>query len=326
MSATKRQTVASAFQNLFPTTPGERELTGALRIVKRELVVPAAQPRTQFPPDDLQSLADNIRESREAGRGIGGTGILQPLLVRAASEGKTYALIAGERRWRATEIAGGLEVPVVVVSADDEGAWEMALVENIQRQALSPLDEGEAIHHLMQLQSLSIREAAKKLGKDRGYLENRLALRRAGSDVKDMVSLRNDTLMQAKLIDKVADPKLREELIRATLEDHAPITLVQKRIEEANGKAAEGGSTPTSSGSTSKTSSVSLRNDTSNSGEQPKKSLLEQALRPASALLGGALQEMRATPIPASQHQAMQEEIALLKNHLQELEAVLAGK
>jgi len=315
----KRQNVANAFQNLFPTTPGERELTGALRIVKRELIVPIAQPRTQFPAEELQSLADNIREGKEAGRGVGGTGILQPLLVRSAPDGKTYTLIAGERRWRASEIAGCTEVPVVVVSADDESAWEMALVENIQRQALSPLDEGEAIHHLMQLQHLSIREAAKKLGKDRGYLENRLALRRAGADIQEMVSLRNDTLMQAKLIDKVKEPLLRAELIRATIEDNAPISLIQKRIEEANGSADSPTQAP---------SSVSLRNDTG--GEQKSKKhskskgdLFERALRPANELLGSALRELQQTPFSDSQRQQARTEIAALKAHIEHLEAAL---
>ena len=163
----KRQNVANAFQNLFPASPDERELTGALRLVKRELVAPTKQPRTQFPTEELQSLADNIREGREAGLGVGATGILQPLLVRAASDGATYTLIAGERRWRASELAGCAEVPVIVVSADEQGAWEMALVENIQRQALSPLDEGEAIHHFMGLNGLLLRQIAEHPSKYR---------------------------------------------------------------------------------------------------------------------------------------------------------------
>lgn len=304
---------------LTATAPAGQDpgpVSADLRQIPVDLVTPNPhQPRRAFDDESLQALAGSLAER----------GVLQPILVRPVAGG-TYELIAGERRWRASELAGEAEVPVVVVSTDDEGAWEMALVENIQRQALSPLDEGEAIHHLMQLQGLSIREAAKKLGKDRGYLENRLALRRAGADVREMVSLRNDTLMQAKLIDKVAEPELRGELIRVTLEENAPITLVQKRIEDANGRRVEGGSAPTSSSSAPKTPAASLRNDTQGHGEQAKGSLLERALRPASALLGGALQEMREAPISASQRHALQEEITLLKHHLQELEAVLADK
>ena len=313
---TNRQNVANAFQNLFPTTPGERELTGALRLVKRELIAPTKQPRTLFPAEELQSLADNIREGREAGLGVGGTGILQPLLVRAAldngEKGTTYTLIAGERRWRASQMAGCAEVPVLVVSADEHSAWEMALVENIQRQALSPVDEGEAIHHFMGLQGLSIREAAKKLGKDRGYLENRLALCRARPDVQAMVTQRPDSLMQAKLIEKVQDESLRAQLIRATLEESAPITAIQKRIETAQN-----------------TKGLSLHNDkpstqqSQRKQENDKKGLLQGALKPANDLLALALSELKKETISNSQKRAAQRELATLKTHIAELEAAL---
>lgn len=127
----------------------------------------------------------------------------------------------------------------------------------------------------------------------------------------------------------MTEPKLRRELIRATLEDHAPITLIQKRIEETKNREAEGDSASASG----KSASVSLHNDTSkNENEErsiketkSKGSLLERALRPASALLRGALREIQEEQLPASQCVTMQDEIAVLKNHLQELEAALAS-
>ena len=114
------------------------------------------QPRRTFDEEELQALADSIAAH----------GILQPLAVRA-SGGGFYQIIAGERRWRAARMAGLSEVPVVVLEADDRTVMELALVENLQRQDLNPMEEAEGYQRLMKEYGLTQEEAAARVGKSR---------------------------------------------------------------------------------------------------------------------------------------------------------------
>lgn len=217
---------------LFVAPPGESELNGQLLLVDVERLHTAAQPRTHFDADSLRDLEGSIRELRAAGQGIGGTGLLQPLLVRAQDGG--YLVTAGERRLRAARGAGVPQVPVVLSEGGDEDAWEHAIIENLLRADLGPLEEAQAFHKLMKSRGYSVREAAKRLGKDKGYLENRVRLLKMGADVQEMVSLRKDSVAHARVIEGVSDPKLRAELIRATVEDLAPYPAIQARAEKGS--------------------------------------------------------------------------------------------
>ena len=123
------------------------------------------QPRRTFDEEELQALADSIAAH----------GILQPLAVRA-SGGGFYQIIAGERRWRAARMAGLSEVPVVVLEADDRTVMELALVENLQRQDLNPMEEAEGYQRLMKEYGLTQEEAAARVGKSRPAVANALRL------------------------------------------------------------------------------------------------------------------------------------------------------
>lgn len=139
------------------------------------------QPRRSFDEEELQALADSIAEH----------GILQPLAVRAL-DGGFYQIIAGERRWRAARMAGLEEVPVVVLEADDRTVMELALIENLQRQDLNPMEEAEGYRVLMEEYGLTQEQAAARVGKSRPAVTNALRLLALPDEVREMVE--NGTL------------------------------------------------------------------------------------------------------------------------------------
>ncbi len=178
------------------------------------------QPRLTFEEDALEELAASIREH----------GVLQPILVRPHEPGR-YQLIAGERRWRAAHIAGLSEVPAIIEDIDDDTALEIAIIENLQREDLSPLDEALMYGRMTRDHGYSVRKLAQKLGKDKGYIENRLRLADAPSEVKQLVSLRKDTLSHAYELLKVDDPKKRRRLAEQVASGELSLVKLRDRIE-----------------------------------------------------------------------------------------------
>ena len=134
------------------------------------------QPRHDFDEEELQQLADSITAH----------GLIQPLTVRLLPSGY-YQIIAGERRWRAARMANLSEIPAVVVEADDQKAMEMALIENLQRQDLNPVEEARGYQTLMEDYGLTQEEAAKQVGKSRPAVANALRLLGLSKSVLDMV-------------------------------------------------------------------------------------------------------------------------------------------
>ena len=134
------------------------------------------QPRHDFDEEELQALADSIAEH----------GIIQPLTVRELSSGY-YQIIAGERRWRAARLANLQEVPAVLVEADDKKSMELALIENLQRQDLNPVEEALGYRSLMQDHGLTQEDAAKRVGKSRPAVANALRLLSLAPDVLELV-------------------------------------------------------------------------------------------------------------------------------------------
>lgn len=134
------------------------------------------QPRKFFDDEALQDLADSIREH----------GIIQPLTVRRLSSGY-YQIIAGERRWRAAKLAGLDEVPAVIIEADDKKVMELALIENLQREDLNPMEEAEGYESLMNEYGMTQEEVAKRMGKSRPAVANALRLLALPQGVRPMV-------------------------------------------------------------------------------------------------------------------------------------------
>jgi ParB family chromosome partitioning protein len=151
---------------------------GTRKLAVSQLRPGPVQPRRNFDDEALQALVDSVREK----------GILQPLLVRRAPDSmEKYQIIAGERRWRAAQMAGIHEVPVVLRDMSDAEALEVALVENIQRQDLTPLEEAEGYRRLMDEFSHSQADLGKAVGKSRSHVANMLRLLGLPEPVKQMV-------------------------------------------------------------------------------------------------------------------------------------------
>ena len=136
----------------------------------------ADQPRKRFDDEALEELADSVREH----------GILQPLTVRRLSTGY-YQIIAGERRWRAARLAGLTEVPAIVIEADDRKATELALIENLQREDLDPLEEAEGYRKLMDNYQMTQEDVANRVGKSRSAVANALRLLGLCPEVRALV-------------------------------------------------------------------------------------------------------------------------------------------
>lgn len=158
------------------------------------------QPRRDFPEESLRELADSIREQ----------GILQPLVVR--TRGEFLELIAGERRWRAAQLAGLKEVPVVLREADDTTALELMLVENLQREGLNPMDEARGYAELMERFRLTQELVATKVGRSRTAVANALRLLRLPASVQDRLRDGRVTTGHAKVILGLPSQALQESV------------------------------------------------------------------------------------------------------------------
>ena len=178
------------------------------------------QPRMNFDEDALHELAASIREH----------GVLQPILVRPLGDNR-YQLIAGERRWRASREAGITTIPALVEEIDDDTALEISIIENLQREDLSPLEEATMFDRMVREHGYSIRKLADKLGKDKGYLENRLRLADAPDEIRELVSLRKDTVSHAYELLKVADPKKRKRLAAQVASGELSLVKLREKIE-----------------------------------------------------------------------------------------------
>ena len=154
----------------------EPEVKSSLFLPISQVESCAAQPRKQFDPDALADLADSIRQH----------GIILPLTVRKLQSGY-YQIIAGERRWRAARMAGLSQVPVVVIEADDRKAMELAMIENLQREDLNPMEEAEGYRTLMEQYGLTQEETSQRVGKSRSAVANALRLLHLSDEVRALV-------------------------------------------------------------------------------------------------------------------------------------------
>ena len=180
-----------------------------------------AQPRLSYDEDSLTELAASIREH----------GVLQPIIVRPV--GAKYELIAGERRWRASGMAERETIPAIVVDFDEQTALEVSIIENLQREDVSPLEEATMFRKMTEAFGYSVRQLAQKVGKDKGYVENRLRLSDAPADVRELVSLRKDTISHAYELMKIGDERKRRRLAKRIIAGE--LSLAKLRIITGTG-------------------------------------------------------------------------------------------
>jgi ParB family transcriptional regulator, chromosome partitioning protein len=206
-------------------------VSSGVRLIGVDRITPnPEQPRLAMDQATLDELTASVREH----------GVLQPILVRPL-DGGSFQLIAGERRWRATMAAGLATIPALVEEIDDDTALEISIIENLQREDLSPLDEAAMYDRMVREHGYSVRKLAQKLGKDKGYLENRLRLADAPDDVRELVSLRKDTLSHAYELMKVEDPKKRKRLATQVANGQLTLIKLRERIEGRRARSAPAG-------------------------------------------------------------------------------------
>ena len=202
-------------------SPDAKRRAAIIRTVPLDQIEPNPnQPRLAFDQTTLDELTASVREH----------GVLQPILVRPMGAGR-YQLIAGERRWRASRQAGLATIPAMVEEIDDDTALEIAIIENLQREDLSPLDEAAMYDRMIRDHGYSIRKLAEKLGKDKGYLENRLRLADAPPEIRELVSVRKDTLSHAYELLKVQDQRKRRRLAGQVARGELSLVKLRDKIE-----------------------------------------------------------------------------------------------
>ena len=197
------------------------------------LVANRYQPRQRFDRDELQELTESVKAN----------GILMPILVRRLGDGKNYEIVAGERRWRAAQEAQLYEVPVVVKELDDKQALEMALVENIQRQDLTPLEEAEGYRRLMKDFGHTQEDVAQVSGKSRSQVANMLRLLGLPDIVKNMVEDGRLTVGHARALLSAERPAiLAEQVVGQGLNVRQTELLVKQPRYTATYRVVPGGS------------------------------------------------------------------------------------
>ena len=176
MAAKNKGGLGKGLDALFMDNSIEEEAKSAVKLKLNDIEPNRAQPRKSFDEEALEELANSISTH----------GVIQPLLVRPLADGG-YQLIAGERRWRASRMAGLTEVPVVIREMSDSEAMELALVENLQREDLNPIEEAQGLALLMETYGLTQEQAAKRVGKSRPAVANSMRLLSLPQEVLAMV-------------------------------------------------------------------------------------------------------------------------------------------
>ena len=228
MAAKERKALGAGLSALFgDLSPGGEEMTSLplSRIEPRE-----EQPRDYFDEESLQTLADSIARY----------GVLQPITVRLQNSGY-FQIIAGERRWRAARLAGLTEIPVRIIEADDRTTAELALVENLQREDLNPIEEARGYQSLIEDFGLTQEEAAKSVGKSRPAVANALRLLSLSPEVLRLVESGELSAGHARALVPVQDPEVQllaaKEILSKALsvrkaESLAAKVLSKKKLSE----------------------------------------------------------------------------------------------
>lgn len=181
------------------------------------------QPRTRFVEAKLAELAQSIKAN----------GIVQPLLVRRHNGGK-YQIVAGERRWRAAQIAGVERVPVIVRDISDDKMLELALIENIQRQELNPIEEAQAYKRLIEHLNVTQESIAQRVGRDRTFITNYLRLLRLPKEVQQMVEEEQLSMGHARALLGVEDPEHQTRIAKSVVERNLSVRETERLMKTIN--------------------------------------------------------------------------------------------
>ncbi len=178
------------------------------------------QPRKTFDETTLQELADSIKEH----------GIIEPVIVKKAIKG--YELVAGERRTKAAKLAGLETIPAIIKDFNDQEMMEIALIENIQREDLNPIDEANAYQKIIELGHLTQEEFAKKFGKSRSHVTNMLGLLKLPFSVKELVEKKELSMGHARALSKIEDADKIKQLAEKVITNNMSVRELEAEIQE----------------------------------------------------------------------------------------------
>jgi ParB family chromosome partitioning protein len=195
-----------------------------LRVALGRIVPCPFQPRKDFPAESLRELADSIREQ----------GIVQPLIVR--EQGEHLELIAGERRWRAAQLIGLAEVPVIVKEADDRAVLELALIENLQRENLNPVEEAQGYAQLIGQFQLTQEEVSVKVGKSRAVVANSLRLLKLPAEVQTYLRDGRLSVGHAKVILGLGSEKNQRSAAERVLREALNVRQTEALVTHLNAR------------------------------------------------------------------------------------------
>ncbi|HEY8203992.1 MAG TPA: ParB/RepB/Spo0J family partition protein [Pyrinomonadaceae bacterium] len=213
-----RKPLGRGLSALISTAPSPQE-NEELREIEIDLIRPGEQqPRNSFDEAKLQELAQSIRAS----------GIIQPLLVRR--RGGLFELVAGERRWRAAQLAGLTRVPAIVRDIPDENLLELALIENIQRQELNPIEEANAYRRLIESLRLTQEEVAQRVGRDRTFITNYLRILKLPTEIQSLLEQEKLTFGHARALLGVSDPQMQRRLAQRIHKNNWSVRETENRI------------------------------------------------------------------------------------------------
>jgi ParB family transcriptional regulator, chromosome partitioning protein len=200
--------------------PGDND---EIRDLEIDLIRPNhQQPRTTFDQAKLDELAQSIRAS----------GIIQPLLVRPS--GGLFELVAGERRWRAAQLAGLARVPAIIRDIPDERLLELALIENIQRQELNPIEEANAYKKLIDSLNLTQDEVARRVGRDRTFITNYLRILKLPSEIQHLLESERLSFGHARALLGIADVMMQRRFAQKIIKHNWSVRDTERRIKLAN--------------------------------------------------------------------------------------------
>lgn len=220
-----RKGLGKGLDALISTVDDYEESKNSIFEVKINDVEPNSdQPRKVFDQEKLEALAESIKEH----------GVVQPIIVK--KDGSRYIIVAGERRWRAAKIAGLKTIPVVVKDLSSREIMEIALIENLQREDLNPIEEAEAYQKLMDDYNLTQEEVAKVAGKSRAAIANTVRLLTLPKEIKDMLTDGRLTSGHARTLVTISDSERQNELARQIIEKNLNVREAEKLVAREGSK------------------------------------------------------------------------------------------
>ncbi len=234
MAIKKKYTALGRGLDALISTHEEVETSGSSSISEvaiSQIEANPNQPRREFDEKALEELAESIRNF----------GIIQPITLRKLSDDR-YQIIAGERRWRASQMAGLQRVPAYIRTADDENMMQMALVENIQREELNPIEVALAYQHLIERYNLKQEELSEKIGKNRATIANTLRLLKLPAQVQMAIKNRQIDKGHARALLSLADPAMQVKFFKEVVEKGYSVRQIEEMVSQINaGEAVKSG-------------------------------------------------------------------------------------